>query len=243
MITKERWQAAQAYEQSFWMNLASQITSGSEAQLGWYAWKASQMEKHLAAHMDSGWQPGARIVEIGSGPIGIVTFLKSGERYTLDPLEEFYASDETLSKMRNPEVKYGKGGGENIPFASQHFDLVILDNVLDHVHEASRVLQEIHRVIAVNGLFYFAVNIHTSWGGSLHRILSKLKIDRGHPYTFTLESIRELLGKHGFIINAEFVNSYKEAKAEDLRSTSIKAKVKGYTGLSEFVYHAVCSKR
>jgi ubiquinone/menaquinone biosynthesis C-methylase UbiE len=123
------------------------------------------------------------------------------------------------------------------------FSVIILDNVLDHVHEAPRVLEEIRRVLDKNGVFYMAVNIHTVWGGFLHRILSRLKIDRGHPYTFTVESIRRFLEQHGFTIKSEFVNSYQEAKDEDMKSSSAKARVKAYTGLSEFVYHAVCGKQ
>jgi hypothetical protein len=93
------------------------------------------------------------------------------------------------------------------------------------------------------GRLYIAVNIHTAWGGFLHRILSRLKIDRGHPYTFTEKTIRTFLKQHRFKVCAEFINSYEEAKAEDLQSLSSKAKLKAYTGLSEFVYHAVCTKK
>ncbi|BCA54096.1 hypothetical protein W02_12360 [Nitrospira sp. KM1] len=242
MVTEERWIAAQAYEKSYWQNLASQIASGSQSQLGWYAWKAKMMEEHLGNRLTSQQRSLVNVLEIGSGPIGIVTFLNWGNRYTLDPLEEFYAADSTLSKLRSQEVKYGKGGGEKIPFESGRFTVIILDNVLDHVHTAGQVLKEIHRTMARDGLFYVAVNIHTTWGGFLHGILSKLKIDRGHPYTFTKESIRKFLSQHGFAIKAEFINNYKEAKAEDLRSSSVKSNIKAYTGLSEFVYHAVCSK-
>lgn len=243
MITRERWKEAQAYEKSYWQNVASQIALGSQSQLNWYAWKAKMMEQRLEGHLNSQQKAHARILEIGSGPIGIVTFLKWGERQTLDPLESFYGCDPTLSKLRSPEVKYGSGSGEQLPFDPGRFSVVILDNVLDHVHEAPRVLGEIRRVLDKDGVFYMAVNIHTLWGGFLHRILSRLKIDRGHPYTFTMESIRRFLEQHGFTIKREFINSYKEAKAEDMMSPSTKAKVKAYTGLSEFVFHAVCGKR
>ncbi len=243
MITQERWKEAQAYEKSYWQEAASQIASGSQSQLGWYAWKARMMEQRLEGHLNDQQKINAHILEIGSGPIGIVTFLKWGERHTLDPLENYYGSDPTLSKLRSSEVKYGSGSGEQLPFGPGRFSVVILDNVLDHVHEASRVLEEIRRVLDKNGVFYLAVNIHTLWGGFLHRILSRLKIDRGHPYTFTVKSIRRFLKQHGFTIKSEFINSYQEAKAEDMRSRSTKAKVKAYTGLSEFVFHAVCGKQ
>ena len=243
MVTQGRWHEAQAYEKAYWQDQAQQIASGSQGQLDWYAWKARMMEERFKGHLKDEEKERARLLEIGSGPIGIVTYLKWGERYTLDPLEAYYASDTTLSKLRSADVKYGQGSGERLPFEGEYFTIVILDNVLDHVHQAPHVLREIQRVLAKNGMFYIAVNIHTAWGGMLHRVLSKLKIDRGHPYTFTLPSIREFLAAHGFKVNAEFVNSYEEARNEDLCSHSSKAKVKAYLGLSEFVYHAVCSVR
>jgi ubiquinone/menaquinone biosynthesis C-methylase UbiE len=240
MVTRNRWFEAQAYEKSYWQNLARQISAGSQSQLDWYAWKAKMMEQRLEGYLNTEQKARVRVLEVGSGPIGIVTYLNWGERYTLDPLESYYGSDSTLSKLRSQEVKYGSGSGEKLPFDGEMFGVVILDNVLDHVHQAPLVLQEIGRVLAKDGLFYMAVNIHTTWGGILHRILSKLKIDRGHPYTFTVESIRRFLEQHGFMIKNEFVNSYQEAKYEDMRSSSVKARTKAYTGLSEFVYHAVC---
>ena len=242
MVTQDRWQDAQAYEKSYWKNLAGQIASGSQTQLDWYAWKARMMEQHLQGHLRPKERQRAQVLEIGSGPIGIVTYLKWGERYTLDPLEQYYSSDPTLSKLRNEEVNYGQGSGERLPFENGRFTVVILDNVLDHVHEAPQVLCEIRRVLSKEGLLYIAVNVHTAWGGFLHRILSKLKIDRGHPYTFTLSSIREFLDAHGFRVRAEFVNSYEDAKKKDMHSSSAKARLKAYSGLSEFVYHAVCEK-
>ena len=212
MVTQGRWKQAQAYEKSYWQNLAQQIASGSESQLDWYAWKARMMEQRLDLHLMEKEKASARVLEIGSGPIGIVTFLKWGERYTLDPLETYYSSDATLSKLRSVDVKYGQGSGEQLPFDNDQFSIVILDNVLDHVHHAPLVLHEILRVLAPNGLLYLAVNIHTIWGGLLHRVLSKLKIDQGHPYTFTLSSIRDFLHTHGFRVKAEFVDSYEDEK-------------------------------
>jgi ubiquinone/menaquinone biosynthesis C-methylase UbiE len=242
MITEKRWQEAQAYEQSYWAKLADKIASGSTGQLGWYSWKASLMEKHLSSYLEDLKRQHGKILEIGSGPIGIVTFLNWGQCHTIDPLEEYYKSNSTLCKLRNSSVRYGAGSGEKLPFDAGNFSLVILDNVLDHVHAATGVLKEIHRVLEKGGLLYLAVNIHIPWGAFLHRILSRLRIDRGHPYTFTHETIREFLVKHGFSVKTEFINDYTIAKQQDIQSNLIKDKIKGYTGLSEFIYYAVSKK-
>jgi ubiquinone/menaquinone biosynthesis C-methylase UbiE len=242
VVTEKRWQEAQAYEKSYWAKLADKIASGSTGQLGWYSWKASLMEKHLSTSLENIRKRNGKVLEVGSGPIGIVTFLNWGQRHTIDPLEEYYKSNPTLSQMRSSSVKYGSGSGEKLPFQQASFSLVILDNVLDHVHGAGKVLREVHRVLEADGLLYLAVNIHIPWGAFLHRILSKLKIDRGHPYTFTERTIGLFITRHGFKIREKFINDYAKAKELDINSNSVKDQLKGYTGLSEFVYYAVCEK-
>lgn len=243
MVTPKRWQQAQTYERSYWANLAEKIASGSAGQLGWYAWKAAEMRKRLVIALNRDLESRSKILEIGSGPIGIVSFLDCGERYTIDPLEEYYCSSPTLSALRTAGVVYGSGSGERLPFAEGFFSHVILDNVLDHVHQADAVLREIHRVLSSDGIFYLAVNIHLPWGAFLHKILSRLKIDRGHPYTFTDVTIRRFVESHGFHVKQEFINDYEKSKKQDLTSQSLKDRLKGHSGLSEFVYHAVCQKR
>ena len=243
MITQDRWRVAQEYERSFWQNQARQIATGAVGQMKWYSWKANLMEEQLSEFLRPQMKERAKVLEIGSGPVGIASFLSWGERYAVDPLEEYYRSEQALCQLRDKAVTYSQGSGEHLQFESNSFSLVVLDNVLDHVHQASEVLHEINRVMRPDGLLYFAVNIHTSWGAFLHRILSRLKIDRGHPYTFTDTSIHSFLTEHGFAVQKEFINDYQKAKEQDLKSASLKDKLKAYLGLSEFIYYAVCSKR
>lgn len=243
MITQDRWRVAQEYERSFWQNQARQIAAGAVGQMSWYSWKAKLMEEHLTAFLRPEMKDTAVILEVGSGPVGIASFLPWGTRYAVDPLEDFYRSEQALCQLRDKAVTYSAGSGERLQFESNTFSLVVLDNVLDHVHQASEVLHEIGRVMKPDGLLYFAVNIHTTWGAFLHRILSRLKIDRGHPYTFTAASIRAFLMAHGFAVQKEFINDYRKAKEQDLKSAALKDKLKAYAGLSEFVYYAVCRKQ
>jgi SAM-dependent methyltransferase len=242
MVELKRWRHAQAYEKSFWSMSAEKIISGKVSQLTWYAWKASELEKRLQFYIKDEMRNRARILEIGSGPIGIVNFLKWGKRYAIDPLEDFYQSSPVLTQLRNSDINYRSGKGENLPFESDHFSLVILDNVLDHVQSTEDVLKEIRRVLSDDGVLYLVVNLHTKWGAFLHAILSKLKVDEGHPYSFTVRSIRDFISKQRFRILKEDIDEYNKARGKDRKSHSLKNRIKGYSGLSEFVYYAVCSR-
>ncbi len=244
MVSEERWREAQKYERSFWERSAQRIDQGAGA-LTWYQWKADHCVEILTkASVD---QPlsleQASVLEVGSGPVGIVAYLKAGKRTAIDPLSDFYSSQPAFTQFRTPGVEYVQGQAETIPYEAGVFDLVILDNVIDHVHNAEAVMLEIHRVLKPSGLLYFTLNLHPPFGAIEHEILAKLKIDRGHPHTFTLERARRFLERLGFKVGYEEWEDYRRCRAKDLESPSLKDKLKGLLGLSEYLYTAACRSR
>lgn len=239
MVTVKRWHQAQQYERSFWEDLAGKIESGALTQLDWYAWKAKELERRLSNFLDADAQGTARVLEIGSGPLGIVNFLDWGECFAIDPLERFYRESKTLTQLRTSRVTYLAGTGEDLPFEDRFFSLVIIDNVIDHTYAPEKILQQIRRVLAPDAILYLAVNVHTRWGALLHSLVAMLSIDTGHPYTFTSAAARHLLLNSRFTICEEETEDYHRSKQQNCRSTSWRDKVKGYTGLSEFQFHAI----
>jgi ubiquinone/menaquinone biosynthesis C-methylase UbiE len=237
-ITRARWLKAQEYERRFWQRLSGEIAAGTEHELAWYKWRAAQLETLLGQITDPLPKPGA-ILEIGSGPIGIVNFLESGERVAIDPLEPFYRQQPDLVRLRNPGTNYLAGSGEELPLPDRSVSLVILDNVIDHTYSPGRILQEASRVLAPGGRLYVCVNVHTIWGAILHDVLARLRIDRGHPYTFTSGTFRRLLARHGFTIALERVEAYADVKAANRRSPHLTDRIKSCTGLSEFQHQAL----
>jgi ubiquinone/menaquinone biosynthesis C-methylase UbiE len=157
-------------------------------------------------------------------------------------LENYYQTNPVLTQLRNSAVHYAAGSGEKLPFENDCFLLVIFDNVLDHVHNAIGVLHEIQRALSQDGSLYLVVNIHTKWGSFVHSILSKLKIDKGHPYTFTFNSIRRFLKDGGFIVSYEKLEDYSQIKRKNCQAKNLKDKMKGYSGISEIVYTCICRK-
>jgi len=243
MVSKNRWLQAQEYERKHWQRIADKITSGVMKQLDWYGWKARELEKKIAPFAFRIDRQKCKILEIGSGPIGIISFLKWGkERYAVEPLEDFFSSNAELIALRDPKVKYIKGCGEKLPFEDEEFSLVIIDNVLDHTHEPKKVLREMHRVLKKNGLMFFTVNIRTNWGTFLHSILAKLNVDKGHPHSYSYHSISRLLNSNGFKIIYEEMEDYNQIKKKNRQSKSLKNKIKSYLGISEFLYTCICHK-
>jgi SAM-dependent methyltransferase len=236
MADQERWAAAQSYERRYWESRARQIESGASAQLGWYKWRAEQLEARLRRVGRPQLADGtARVIEVGSGPVGLATYFSASRAVLVDPLHDFYGSSPVLSQMRNPRAEYVTGKGEALPVEDGGFDLVIIENCIDHVQNMHGVMRELVRVLAPGGLLYLTVNCRSRPGYFVHRALSRLKIDAGHPYTFTPARLTRLLSQYGFALTDAEYGSFLKAWKEDLVSDSRAAKAKALLGVSEYV--------
>ncbi len=92
--------------------------------------------------------PDARLLDLGAGA-GIVPYMDfkgvAGHVVGVDP-------DERVRE--NPHVDEAHVGvGEALPCASASFDVVVADNVLEHLERPERVFAEVARVLAPGGVF------------------------------------------------------------------------------------------
>jgi SAM-dependent methyltransferase len=240
MATTSRWQRAQRYEQDYWSSIASGIAAGSVAQLDWYQWRADELVRKLRGlDLGSLTEGQASVVEVGSGPVGLVGFFPAAERIAIDPLEPYYVSNPTLTALRNPAVEYRHGAAEQLPCDSGRYDLAIIENCIDHVRDVTAAMDELKRVLKPDGVLYLTVNCRTSWGFVAHRTLSNLRVDAGHPYTFTPQRARRLLRDHGWSPLQFEVGSYGAALRADLAGPDLRDRLKGLLGISEFLVSTV----
>lgn len=243
MVTRDRWEHAQDYEAEFWDSTAAEITSGRSAELEWYGWRADQLEKQLEAlGLDQLTDGKSVVLEVGSGPVGVVSFFPSSAGYAVDPLQGFYTAQQALTSPRAEEVLYIQGVGESLSLADGTCDLVIIENCIDHVKSVQAVMNEISRVLRPGGILYLTVNCRTGAGYYVHRILSTLQIDPGHPHTFTPTGIRELIENHGYEIKWTNAESYVSATLADLRNGGLRGRVKALLGISEFTVSLIAVK-
>jgi SAM-dependent methyltransferase len=220
--------------------LAAQISAGAVSQLDWYRWRAQQLVNRLRAlDQDHVTRGQARVVEVGSGPVGLVAFFPAAEAIAVDPLERFYATSSVLPRLRNPVVAYHEGVGEHLPCESSRYDLAIMENCIDHVQDMQAVLTELARVLKPGGLLYFTVNCRTPWGFVVHRALSRLRVDAGHPHTFTRRKARSFLESGPFRLLSLEADSYLQAAWRDLRTPGLRARLKALLGVSEFVVSTI----
>lgn len=242
MVTGERWRAAQEYERGYWKRSAERIARDAAAQLGWYGWRADQLANRLRAlghdHLADGK---GRVLEIGSGPVGVVAYFPGEHRIAVDPLEQFYSSNPVLTELRAAGVVYRQGVGEALPAESNAFDLVIIENCIDHVHDVDAVMSEAKRVLRADGLLYLTVNCRTRFGYVVHRLLSRLRIDAGHPHTFTPARTRSLLRRYDFELVQFEQGSFAEAWKQDLASHRATSRLKALLAVSEYLITVIAA--
>lgn len=128
------------------------------------------------------------------------------------------------------EAKVADAGG--IPYEDGKFDLIISDNVAEHLAEPEAVLEEIRRVLKPGGQFMFKTpNVYhympliaRSTPHWFHEFYNKLR-GRAHEDTFpTLYrmnsegTVRKLAGKTGFeVVSTDLI----ESRPEYLRLTAL----------------------
>jgi len=105
--------------------------------------------------------PGALILDLGSG-IGnfVVACRKQGLRaFGVEPdrigMGSFLTSLQIASKRLDIPA-WAAAVGEQLPFRDATFDLVVLDQVIEHVNDQKRVLSEALRVVKPTGVVYIA---------------------------------------------------------------------------------------
>ena len=218
MNRSKRWKLAQDYEQNWW--------KGFEDGLGWYKEFSREVEEFTRQFIDLNSE--TKILEIGSGPAGALTFLKSDHKYGIDPLEEFFSKNKEWMKFRDPKVIYQTGKGENLPFKNNFFDLVIIDNVLDHCENPESVLNEINRVLKKSGVIFFRINLYTWWERNMRRLMELFMIDKGHPFSFEKKQlITQFKNRYWEIIHFE-AYGYIKTWIIDFKSFTIKGFIKSF---------------
>jgi SAM-dependent methyltransferase len=103
----------------------------------------------------------ATILDVGSG-VGsfVVACRRRGLRaFGVEPDRIGHGSNLTAIQIANRRLEeqvFACAVGENLPFADRSFDLVTMNQVLEHVSDQMAVLQEAVRVVKEHGVVYIA---------------------------------------------------------------------------------------
>lgn len=97
------------------------------------------------------------------------------------------------------------------PAVSSVYDLVVFSHVLEHLCNPSRVLNDIHRVLAPDGIVAVALPNVLNWRSRLRFLIGRFEYEEGgimdntHLRFYTFASGRRLLESNGFVVSTATV--------------------------------------
>lgn len=218
--TLPRWQLAQNYEKNWWSDRKDEID------LTYLKNYADELIHETKDYITITGSTG--ILEIGSGPAGIITFLPSNNRHAIDPLEDYFSSVDSYASFRDKNVQYRKAKGEDLPYADHNFDFIIMDNVLDHCDDPGKVILEMHRVLKPGGIVYFRQNTYHIWGKFIRELFETIRIDKGHPHTFLKSYLERRFSQLGFTTEKRSSRGYYKTWKSELLSPRKVDKLKAF---------------
>ena len=203
-INEKRWNLAQSSEEKYW----EQFTTKSllEYLEKEYKKDLDKLLKRLRKFITI--NKNTKILQIGCGPLDIINYFRKGKTYSIDPLAEFYKK---RFKINYKSTHLKKASGEQIPYEDNYFDLVILNNVLDHTKNPEKVLSEIFRVLKKEGILHLEIQIYQEiflilskiWG-PLKKLFTKEMFNIHHPHMFLSKDVEKIISQKFIILDKEY---------------------------------------
>jgi len=153
-----RWMEAQQGETGFWQDWMK--SSDDRGDTSWLHHVQGYFE--LPDHHDFGAET---LVDLGSGPVGLLTRFQAAERICVDPLP-IDSLDRSLTRIKAPAEETG--------LKPAIADRVFIYNLLQHVISPEHVLAEALRLLKPAGTVYLVEQLN-------------LPTDPEHPHSLKLE--------------------------------------------------------
>jgi ubiquinone/menaquinone biosynthesis C-methylase UbiE len=146
-----------------------------------------------------------RLLEVGAGDGAILKCLSErrfcGEMHALEISES--GVDTILGQKIPGLISCQKFDGYNLPFEDNHFDLIVLSHVLEHVEYERALLRELRRVSR-----HQVIEIPMDCNALNDEVYHLLGPSYGHINAHTPDSLRFLLSMEGFAIVGELLGQY-----------------------------------
>lgn len=148
------------------------------------------------------------VLEIGCGPYGFFPGLleHSGKLDSLliaiDPLLSYYQEEPPFKLLERDNIIKIQCPGEDIPLLNSSVDIIVCQNVLDHVADPMKVIKEMARVLKPEGMILLSVHTIPSTFNIFFFIFGALirRIDVKHPHHFDNNKIFKMFVSEGFQI-------------------------------------------
>lgn len=201
-VGQDKWDVAQKFEKAYWGSRCADPVGFISDLYGNFD-LAQLIQRSILT------RPFDRVLEIGVGGLGIGLlwmFPNSSRRVGVDPIPPTQASTglplvDNLVSGAQKGNEYRQAQGEQLPFETGSFDLVICNNVLDHVMDPGAVLREITRVTCTGGVVALGVDTHSQFGHLVSKFKRMLHPNAEdylmHPHDFLFSRLSAALEQGG----------------------------------------------
>jgi SAM-dependent methyltransferase len=193
------WQEAQALELAFWRWVALLGYDGKDPVM----FPLFQEHFMVSTFYRTGWAMAefreAAILELGSGPLGMIEYLPGARRTAFDPLNDKYSR--LFARFRDRTIEYPSDRRQLLKDKSS-FDLAICHNMLDHTDDPAGWFNELFSELKIGGRFIFQVNL------SKPGLPQSPEHRRMHPSPLTFDQVMGWLAA-----NSETFEHWCESKA------------------------------
>jgi len=92
-----------------------------------------------------------RIIDLGSGEGGTAKILSEK-----NDVVSFDINSERLQRQGNNHSQKVLGDSEHLPFSSSSFDVIILQDVIEHLQSKEKIIASLHSLLKKNGIIYLS---------------------------------------------------------------------------------------
>lgn len=210
-VSEERWQTAQKYERSGWMERDPNAVDDRNFDHFSRFESLDSIKGELSSK--------SSIIELGCGPftnLRLFSNLLNNPQITLlDPLIHSYINLEHCSyktgSLNDHPTTLIASSIENFDAQGQKFDVVVMVNVIEHCFDVSAIFNKILQILNDNGLFIFS----DVYFNDVYDLASKL-YDAGHPLRLSELKLNEFLKNFTPIFEQRFHGLYGQEWRNDL---------------------------
>jgi len=111
-------------------------------------------------HVEPTYFSGKKVLEVGSGPLGLSRFFAGAEVDLLDPLHSWYSECGYIQAPRKIESTIEDFGDRFVALQSYRYDAVISVNAIDHVDSFERAIEVCEQVCDMDGEIRMDIHYH-----------------------------------------------------------------------------------